>query len=388
MTIDEIRDQFPHIQNGIYLNHAGSAPLSVPVVAAINEYVEQRHRSNVENWEILESLIEETRRWTARLIGSSPAEIEFVQNTSDGLSILAEGLDWRPGDRIAIPGCEFPANVYPFLNLRRHGVHVDLIPHEEACVDLDAIARNLRPETRLLSISWVQFLSGDRADLAAIGQMCRANSTIFCVDAIQGLGAVRLDVEDTGIDFLSTGTQKWMMGVRGFGFIYVSSDLQSRLRPRVGWLHGPTDWDDFFDYELRFHPDARRFALGTMNMIGMVALRAALAFFEEVGHRRVEESILANAAYLARRLDEMGVEPYGREMGTAPQSGIVTSRVLDAAKTLDDLKSNGITASVRNGLLRLAPSFYHLESELETALETIQGSNLRPRGLPVGSRMA
>jgi cysteine desulfurase / selenocysteine lyase len=254
MTIAEIRDEFPHIEHGIYLNHAGSSPLSVPVVTAINGYLEQRHRTDVENWETLEPLIEETRQRTAHLINASSSEIDFVQNTSEGLSILAEGLDWRPGDRVAIPGCEFPANVYPFFNLQRHGVHVDLIPHHDSRVALDDIARTLRPETRLLSISWVQFLSGDRAELAAIGRLCRENGTIFCVDAIQGLGAMRLDVRETGIDFLSTGTQKWMMGERGFGFVYVSRDIQEQLRPRAGWMHGPTDWDDFSITDCVFTP--------------------------------------------------------------------------------------------------------------------------------------
>jgi cysteine desulfurase / selenocysteine lyase len=374
MTITEIRDQFPHTREGIYLNHAGSAPLSRPVVEAIGEYLDQRHRTHVENWEIIQPQMEAVRSACGDLIGADPGTVEFVQNTSEGLSILAEGLDWRPGDRVAIPACEFPANVYPFMNLRRLGVEVDLIPHDEGRVTIDAIARILRPETRLISISWIHFLSGARCDVDAIGRLCRDNGTIFSLDAIQGLGAFSIDVEKAGIDFLSTGTQKWMMGTRGFGFIYASAEMQERLRPRAGWLHGPVDWDNFFDYRLDFYDDARRFRLGTINILGMVALGAALEFRRRIGPARVETLILENASYLARAFDAHGAETYGRRRGVEPESGIVTLRCQNAEALFHALQASKITVSVRNGMLRISPSFYTSRSELDHVLSFVLDS--------------
>lgn len=346
--------------------------MSRPVVTAINRYVEERHISCVENWERVEPIIEMALRRCERLLNAPAGSVEFVQNTSEGLSILAEGIEWRPGDRIAVPACEFPANVYPFLNLRARGVEIDWIPHSHGCVRLEDIASTLRPETRLLTISWVQFLSGATISLDAVGALCRANDTIFCVDAIQGLGALQVDVRKAGIDFLSTGAQKWLMGTRGLGFVYVAPDLLDAIRPRAGWLHGPVDWDDFLDYRLKFHPDARRLRLGTLNMLGIVALNASLELYEHFGAEQVERMVLDRASYLAHKLDDLGFTSFGRAPGTKPSSGIVTVRSERASAIFEVLTTEGVTVSVRNGMLRFSPTFYNSPDEIDIAVRHIQ----------------
>lgn len=371
MTQERLRSYFPHTERSIYLNHAATGPLSVPVIQAINRFLEQRHISNIDNYVDFQPVVEETKARIGRLLGVGPERVEFVPNTSTGLNIIANGLTWRPGDRIAIPGCEFPANVYPFLNLQRHGVEVDFIPHRNGTFTIEDIERTLTPETRLLSLSWVQFLSGFQTDLKAVGQLCRERDIIFCVDAIQGLGALQMDVEACQIDFLASGAHKWLMASQGSGFLYVSEQLQEQMTPpTAGWLHGPVDWDNFFAYELAFHPDASRFRVGTLNNIGIAALHAALGLYFEAGPEWCQEQVLARAEQLAQGLAELGLERYGTsdpERG----SGIVTVKHPEADVLQKALKERGIEVSVRNRMLRFSPTYYNTSQEVEATLEAV-----------------
>lgn len=371
MNRDELRTAFPHTREHIYLNHAALAPLSRPVVDAMNRFIEQRHHSNIENYFDFQAIVEETTSRLATLLGTEKSRIEFAPNTSYALNILALGLDWQPGDRIAIPACEFPANVYPFMNLQQQGVEVDFIPHHEGTFSLDDIAATLTPNTRLLTLSWVQFLSGFRADLLAVGQLCQEKGVLFCVDAIQGLGALQIDVEACGIDFLACGGHKWMMAIQGIGFLYVRESLQDRLTPMAGWLHGPVDWDKFFDYELSFHPGAERFRLGTMNSLGIAAMHAALGLYTELGSDWCEMQVLAGSGHLREGLMQIGLPVYGSQEKDRA-SGIVTVRHSNAEKVYQHLKEQGITISLRNRMLRFAPTYYNTAEEIEAVLAAVE----------------
>ena len=370
MTLKELRTHFPHTKEGVYFNHAAMSPLSRPVKAALDAYFEERHRTNIENYFDFFPVLDETLARLARLIGARPERVEFAPNTSYGLNVLAQGLDWRPGDRVAVPACEFPANVFPFVNLERRGVAVDLIPHEDGVFTLEAVAAALTPRTRVLSVSSVQFLSGFRADLEALGALCRAHDVIFCVDGIQSLGALRLDVAACGIDFLASGGHKWLMGTTGTGFVYVAERLLERLAPMAGWLHGPVDWERLTEYELTFHPDARRFRLGTMNHAGIAALHAALGLHFEAGTEWCEGQVLERARALAEGLARLGLRRYGSE-DPARGSGIVTVAHPEVEGLFEHLKRRGITAALRNRLLRFSPTYYNSPDEVAATLDAV-----------------
>ena len=370
MTFAELRKYFPHTEHTVYLNHAATSPLSLPVVEAVGAFLMQRHDAPIENYYDFLPTVEAARARLARLLGTDVARVAFASNTSSALNVLAQGLAWQPGDRIALPGCEFPANVYPFMNLERRGVAVDFIPHREATFTLGDIERTLTPRTRLLTLSWVQFLSGFRTDLKAVAELCRAHGVLFCVDAIQGLGALPLDAEACGIDFLASGGHKWLMATQGTGLLYVTEALQDRLAPAAGWLHGPVDWDHFFDYELAFHPDAQRYHLGTLNNIGIAALHAALGVYYEAEPAWCEAQVLARSQQLADGLVALGLERYG-SADPAHASGIVTVRHPDADGAFEHLKEHAVVASVRNGMLRFAPTYYNTPDEIDRALEVV-----------------
>jgi len=272
---------------------------------------------------------------------------------------------------VAVPACEFPANVYPFLHLERKGVAVDFIPHTDGVITLEDLERTLTPLTRLVSVSWVQFLSGYRLDVKAVAEIVHAHGAFLCVDGIQGLGAVRLDAADAGIDFLACGAQKWLLATQGLGFLYCSEALQARITPRAGWLHGPVDWENFFDYRLEFFEDARRFRIGTLNHLGVMALRAALELYEDAGPAACEARVLTHAGRLRDGFAEMGLGCYGA-CEPAHASGIVTVRHADPDGLYAYLRARGISASCRNRLVRFSPTYYNSAAEIDRALDAVE----------------
>jgi len=375
MDPSELRSYFPHAEHEIYVNHAATSPLSRPVMDAVGAYLDERHGARpdapIDNFEAFMPVIAAARKRAATVLGTEAERVAFMPNTSAALNVLAEGLDWQPGDRIALPGCEFPTNVYPFLNLEDRGVAVDFIPHEEGTFTLEAIEATLTPDTRLLSLSWVQFLSGFRADLDAVGALCDAHDVLFCVDAIQGLGALEIDVKAAGIDFLACGGHKWLMATQGIGLLYCTEALQDRIRPPAGWLHGPVDWEHLDEYELAFHPEARRYEIGTRNNVGIAALHAALGLYLDAEPAWCERQVRARADQLAEGLHDLGFARYGPS-DPAHSAGIVTIRTEAPEALFDHLQAHDITAALRNRLVRFAPTYYNTPDEMERILEAVE----------------
>ncbi|MFP4228228.1 MAG: aminotransferase class V-fold PLP-dependent enzyme [Salinivenus sp.] len=373
-----VRTHFPHTAHQTYLNHAAVSPVSRPVREAVDAYLDDRHgaapEAPIENFDAVLPMMEEAKARAAAVLGTEAERIEFIPNTSMGLNILAQGLDWAPGDRIALPDGAFPTNVYPFLNLEREGVAVDFIPTEEGAYTVEDIERTLRPETRLLSVSWVHFLSGFRVDLEAVGELCAAHDVIFCVDAIQGLGALTLDVDAAGIDFLAAGGHKWLMGLQGAGLLYCDDALQDHIHPPTGWLHGPVDWEHLDRYDLDFHDDARRFRTGTLNVVGVVALHAALGLYLTAGPEWCETRVLDLSTTLADELAARGLPRYGTD-DPAHASGIVTVVPDEPEALYEHLKDCGITAALRNRKVRFAPTYYNDETDLRQLLDAVDAFN-------------
>ena len=378
MRPETLRAHFPHVDHQTYVNHAAVSPVSRPVREAVDAYLDDRHGAGpnaaIENFDAVAPTMVEAKERAATILGAAPERVEFVPNTSTALNVLAQGLDWHEGDRIAVPDGAFPTNVYPFLNLERKGGTVDFIPTEEGGYTLDDIERTLQPETRLLSVSWVHFLSGFRVDLEAVGELCAAHDVIFCVDAIQGLGALTLDVEAADIDFLAAGGHKWLMGMQGAGLLYCDETLQDQIHPPTGWLHGPVDWEHLDRYDLTFHDDARRFRTGTLNTAGVVALHAALGLYQEAGPAWCEKRVLDLSTTLADELAARGLPRYGTD-APAHASGIVTVAPDEPEALYEHLKGHDITAALRNRKVRFAPTYYNDETDLRQVLDAVDAFN-------------
>ncbi len=370
MDFSQYRTLFPITSQKIYLNHAAISPLSTRVTDRMEWLIDDRMLGNVDSFQEADAIREQLRRDIARMIHAQPEQIAFIINTSEGFNHLVHGLDWQAGDEILLPDCEFPSNVYPFKNLERFGVLVKLIPTDEGKISLETIASMITPRTRLLSISYVEFLSGFRNDLKAIGALCKAHDIIFSVDGIQGIGALPIDVREFQIDFLSNGGHKWLMGPMGAGFMYFSPHLFRQLRPAfTGWLAVQNAWD-FLEYQLDFLPDARRYEYGTANFMGIVGLSESVRLLLEIGLGNIEKKILALGEHLVNGLEELGLTLVNSR-NKKHWAGIYTFKARRPEDLFEYLKKNRVVCSLRNGLLRISPHFYNTLEEIETVISLI-----------------
>jgi cysteine desulfurase/selenocysteine lyase len=359
---EKYRSQFPVCENLIYLNHAAVAPLCRPAAEAMKNLAEDVLRFGALHYDEWLAAYEGVRSAAARLIHSDAREIAIVKNTSEGISTIATGLDWRPGDRIVAFEDEFPANVYPWRLLEQSGIAVEWL---RSTAPLERVERACRG-ARLLSISFVQYLSGYRAPLQQIGEICRASDCIFVVDAIQGLGAFPLDVEQCHIGALASDGHKWMLGPEGCGILYVAQTVQDSIRPtEFGWSN-VAKFNDYSSRDMRLRPDAGRYECGTLNTIGCFGLRAAIEFLLEVGAGEIAPVVQNLGDRVAAGVQAKGYELLGcRSADTG--AGIVSFRKpgLESQEIVRRLRSRGIVAAERLGWIRVSPHFYVSPEEID-----------------------
>jgi selenocysteine lyase/cysteine desulfurase len=325
--------------------------------------------------------LEDLRRMGALLLGADAAEIAFIKNTSEGLATVAAGLDWSPGDRVVSSGVEYPANIYPWMELsRRYGVELVMVPEQrqgqELRVPLEHLLREAaHPRTRLVSLSHVEFGSGQRLDLATIGRQCRQQGKLLCVDAIQSLGALPVDVGQMNIDFLSADGHKWLLGPEGAGLFYCRRELLGHLRPLiVGWMN-VVRAEDFGHYDYTLKPDARRYESGSHNVGGFLSLKAAVGVLLEAGIEQIAGRL---KALTDRFIDGLVARGYGvvSPRGGDEWSGIVSfeSPVHEANSVWRMLrKQHRVELAVRLGRLRCSPHFYNTEAQIDRLLELLPG---------------
>jgi selenocysteine lyase/cysteine desulfurase len=314
-----------------------------------------------------------TRASAARLVNARPREIAFMRNTSDAISAVANGIDWREGDTVVGCNVEFPANVYPWMRLAaERGVGLKQAPEREGRIDAGELLSLVDDRTRVVAISWVQFASGFRSDLARIGRFCRDRDIIFMVDAIQGLGGLRLDVERDFVDAFAADAHKYLLGPEGVALLYVSDRVIDRIKPTtVGWT-SVKNYEQHLDYNLDYRDGALRFECGTLNTVGVYGLGAAIDLFLEVGPETVEEHLLSLSDYLAERLSAKGYSVVSsRRKGEA--SGIVTCthERHSPGSLYHWLLSKNIITAPRANRLRFSPHFYNTREEVDRLIDAL-----------------
>ena len=370
MTLDAYRARFELPPDRAYLNYAALGVLARPAADAVRAYLDERAGSAPGAFEPHLETVERMLGNAAALLGTDRAHVETLPNTSYGIDVLAGGLDWRPGDRVAVPACEFPTNLLPWRALEAQGVLVDRVPHDQGTFTVDGFRRVVTDRTRVVAVSSVQFLSGFRADLGALGALARDHGALFCVDAIQSLGALALDVEALGIDLLAAGGHKWLGGMMGAGLVYASDRVLAEARPTVGWLGGEVDWDDFEGMDGALFPDARRYRAGTVAVAPLLALDASLEAMVALGADAIEAAVLDNAARLAEGAARLGIPRFG-SADPAHASGIVTLAPGDPEGVFSRLEGAGVTAALRSRRLRLSAHAHTRPDEIDRALDAL-----------------
>ena len=360
----ELRQLFPATGSLAYLNHASTGLLPARAAEAMTSLIAQREWRQDPDFDAWADRVVTVRSLVARLLHATPAEIAFTSSTSHGLNIVAAGLQWQPGDSIICAETEFPANVYPWLNLRRKGVEVRFARAQEGRIPLRAISEQMDKHTRLVALSFVEFFTGYRNDLAAVSDLCGRQGVLLCVDAIQGLGAIPLDVNQCGVDFLSAHAAKWLLGPIGIGFLYCRRDRLADLDLAMGGWQGVVEPREFFRYSSAWHSDSRRFEVGSLNHLGIAGMGASLELLLDVGIERIESRILSLTDLLLARLKDAGYQILTPHACREERSGIVSFAPgdRDPEQVVQQLKATGVIVSARGQCIRVSPHFYNTEA--------------------------
>ena len=365
---EQYADQFPVRKNLIYLNHAAVSPLCRASADAMKWLADDCSLYGSLHYDKWLAAYEGLRHAAARLVNALPSEIASVKNTSEGIATIAMGLDWKPGDRIVGFREEFPANLYPWQRLASRGVAVTWLSVYDPLDRIDEACRG----AKLLSISFVQFLSGYRAPIREIGEICRRHGCIYFVDAIQGLGVFPLDVRECHIDALAADGHKWMLGPEGCGILYIAQSLQDRVEPvEFGWTNVAA-YADYASRDMTLRADAGRYEPGTLNTIGIFGLRASIEFLLQVGTAATAPAVQALGDRIADGVAAKGYELM-RKRTPETGAGIVSFRKpgVEAGEIVRRLRAAGITAAPRAGWVRTSPHFYIAPEEIDRMLSEL-----------------
>jgi selenocysteine lyase/cysteine desulfurase len=366
------RREFPVTDSYIYLDHAGVAPVPLRVGEAVAEFLNEASSMGFAGYSRWMERVERVRGLSARLVGAESDEIAFVKNTSHGISIVAGGLDWKSGDNVLVFEKDFPTNIYPWLALERKGVSVRyILPGEDGRISIKDIERLTDSRTRLLSMSTVQALNGFMMDPEELREYCRAKGVLLFLDAIQSLGAVPMDVDKYGADFLSADGHKWLLAPEGTGIFYCRRERAKELYPNlIGWKSVVHE-AEFERIELTLKEDALRFEEGSYNVMGIIALGASLDLLFEAGIERVHSRILDLGDLIISEADRRGFKvrtPRERQS----RGGIVSfTGPFDPKMMKQTLMSRRMIVNERGGALRLAPHFYNTQEEILKAFKEI-----------------
>jgi selenocysteine lyase/cysteine desulfurase len=372
-------DEFPILAKWNFFNHAGVSPLPRVAADAMRRYAEQ-----AETGAYLGAAwyadAEQLRTISAALINAHRDEIAFVKNTSEGISIVASGIDWQWGDVIVTTAVEYPANVYPWMEVAKaRGAKLVMVPEEDTPDGRRAVPTGKilqaasDPKCRLVSLSHVEYASGQRHDLTRIGKFCREQKIMFCVDAIQTIGVLPVDVRAMHIDYLSADGHKWMLGPEGAGFFFCRRELLERTRPlMVGWMN-VVDATNYGSYDYTLRPDAARFECGTYNIPGLLGLRAALQMIRSLDPDAIVNRMKLLTDRLIRGLQHKGYRVISPR-GVGQWSGIVSfvSPTHNHEQIVKGLRLQRRTEiALREGRLRASPHFYNTEKQIDQLVDAL-----------------
>jgi len=365
----DIATQFPQQDGLLYLNHAAVAPWPQRTQAAVSEFARQNVHIGARDYPHWLKVEQQLRERLAWLVGGvSTDEISLLKNTSEGLSVIAQGLQWHAGDQIIISDQEFPSNRIPWQALADQGVDVIEVNLEGDNPEQNVIDA-MGPRTRLVSLSAVQYGSGLLMDMAPIGAACRAQGTLFCVDAIQILGALPFSAERVQADFVVADGHKWMLGPEGLALFYCRQAVQDQLILRQHGWHMVADPGNYTRKDWQPATTAKRFECGSPNMLGAHALNASLSLLQDTGMDVVANALQERVQRLIDGLHSKGaslLSPTAR----GRRAGIVTFLLPHEApnETFQRLKKGGAVCAERGGGVRLSPHFYTTNSVIDQAL--------------------
>ena len=365
----------PVAERWAYFDHAAVCPLPAPVRDAIRAWADDMAANGDTGWLAWSRRAEEVRGLVAALVNASPDEIALVRNTTEGITLVAEGFPWRKGDNVVVPAAEFPSNLYPWLNLESRGVEVRRVAAPGGRLELADVEAACDARTRMVSASWVDYATGWRNDLAALAEIAHRRGGYLFVDAIQGLGVFPLDATAAGIDFFAADGHKWLLGPEGAGAFFVRRPLLEMLRPLgVGW-NSVVHAGRYDDPSFNLKPTAARYEGGTLPLGGFIGLRASLQLLKGLGTAEIENRVLAITDLACEELRSAGASVVSdRAQGRA--SGIVAFEWpgKDPAEVRKHCLRQGVALSCRGGRLRISPHAYNNAEDVARLLAALRSA--------------
>ena len=374
MDKSHARSLFPVTKNLVYLNHAAVGPLSTRAFEAMGNHARDQHEFGALHWREWYREYELLRQAAANLINCGPDEIAILKNTSEGLSFVAQGYRWKAGQNVVTTDLEFPSNFTPWKLLEARGVECRVVESTGGAFTVGDVAKLVDDKTQIVTISSTAFHNGFTPDLVAIGALCEERDVLFCVDAIQSVGAVPIDVREAKISFLAADGHKWLCGPEGAAIFYVAAAHRETLDVlENGWtnierrgkfINAPTD----------LLPDGRRFEAGSLNTNGIYGLRAAIELLLEYGIPALNVEITRLAALLAEGLESIGYEvrsprPFRSGIIAATPPNVESLTLLRLHRLLEE---KGVICAPREGMLRFSPHFYNDESDIERVIDVLR----------------
>ncbi len=378
MTIEElIQIEFPLDESIVYLNHAAVSPWPQRTADAIHQFANENTTLGATNYLVWLKKEAELRLQLKRLINApSVDDIALLKNTSEALSVVAEGIDWKMGDNIVSSDEEFPSNRLPWLAQTNKGVEFREISLSNIPSSEDALISGCDSKTRLLTISSVQYGTGKCLNLEKIGDYCQTNNILFCVDAIQSLGALPFDCQAINADFVMADAHKWMLGPEGIALFYSKDEIRDALNlHQYGW-HMVKDVGNYDAREWEIADSGQRFECGSPNMLGIHALSASLSLIEEIGIKNISTNIINNISYLIDLLRKIPGVTFISPITKPLYAGILTFTIegINMTELYSKLMKNKLICANRAGGIRFSPHFYTSRNTIDKSLEILTSS--------------
>lgn len=371
---DAVRALFPITERVNYLNHAAVSPPPSATIAAVQSQLADVSKNGSVNFRNWIGTKERTRALLATMLGARPDQVAFMRNTSDGLSTVANGLRWQPGDNLVTFRNEFPSNIYPWLRLRdAFGVEVRMAEERDGRIELNELIRLIDAKTRLVAISQVQYASGFRADLERLGRAARAVDALLVVDVIQALGVIPIDVQSELVDVAAGACHKWLLTPEGVGFLYLSDRARERIQPTlVGWISVP-DPDDYANFSQVWNRGTLAWETGTGPAALIHGLEQSLQLLTKTGSEQIQSHLETLTDYLCERLAN---RPYRivSSRRRSEKSQIVCiqhTSGLSAMNLYSHLKNRRIITAPRGDRLRVSPHLYNTSEEIDALVNAL-----------------
>ena len=366
------RSEFPIFRERIYLNTCSLGALGERARRKVAEFLDLWQSRGASAWyDVWWAALGELRGRYAGVIGATPAEIALAPSISVAVSTVAEALDYTARPKVVVTSLDFPTVAYQWLAKARRGIEVVVVESPDGVtVPIDAIARAVDHRTALVATSHVYFTSGAIQDIRAVAELAHAKGALCLVDAYQSVGQIPVDVRTAGVDFLTAGGLKWLLGGTGIVFLYVRAELTRRLQPTTAGWFGHRQQFAFDPHALEFHDDARRFELGTPALAAVYAQLGGLEYIEEIGVPAIRQVTAGLTEDLIARARTAGFAPKVAAEAAA-RSAIVMLPMSDPAAAVRHLAAGGVVADARPGHVRLSPFFYNVQDDHVTALERL-----------------